>query len=598
MTKRHRAGWIVLMGLLLLVISASRVTRIAEMTMNRDEVWSAWQTFGTPGEIIRWTPYDWPPLYYLTLGGWRALAGAQPVVLRYLSNLVFLIGAASLYRVGRRLRGDSAGVIGALAFAGLGYAILLSIEVRGYALLLGLGPLALWLTLRYFDHPGWRRGLLLAVLLAAMFYTSTTAIGAYLVLGLYTLVVYRRAIWRWWLPGCLGALLASPEIVNKIGLGATRIAATQTLTPPPLPEALANLLWRYAGDGVTIWALLLVAITAWILYRRKQSNRSTWGLLVWVGLMPLVMYALNPVLGFFGARYSWWWMIGAALWVGIGAASLRRALLTGLAALLVVLAFLPIPTTGEYNIFGDHSPLGENFVWLTQHMQPGDVFLLDPLNECGALEEWDYYTRVYFPNGLRFVTAPGVERRVWFVSFNGRQDEAVQASLDAGYQAGIFVGPPNCLFRLYEAPPDTVGIPFTNGMRFHGAEVIENGVPRTGPQAWHEGETVTLRLWWSADKQIDLDYSTLTELVDKNGVVVDSFDGPPQLQDAPQATSQWETGRYYTEGRLFTLPYPSGSLSYRALLAVYFWQDGVRLEAPGVDENGLLPLSVLTVRSY
>ncbi|MCB9456869.1 MAG: glycosyltransferase family 39 protein [Anaerolineaceae bacterium] len=594
----RRAGWILLAGVLLLVIAASRVTRIAEMTMNRDEVWSAWQSFGSPEEIVRWTPYDWPPLYYLTLAGWRELVGPQPVALRYLSNLVFLLGAASLYRVGRRLRGEVAGIVAALAYAALGYAILLSIEVRGYALLMGLGPLALWLTLRYFDHPGWRRGLPLAVVLAAMFYTNVTSAVAGLVLCLATLVIYRRRVWRWWLPGGVAALLALPEIVNKAGLGVSRVAGTQTLTPPPLPEALANLLWRYAGNAVTVWALLLVAITVWTLVRQRGWQRQTVALLLWVGLMPLVMYLLNPLLGFFGARYSWWWMMGAALWVGWGAVYLRREVITGLVALLVALAFVPVPTVGEYNIFGEHSPLGENFAWLTEHMQVGDVFLLDPSQACGATEEWDYYTRVYFPNGLRFVAAPGDEPRIWYVAFDGRQDAATQAALSADYVRDVFVGPPGCLFQLYQGPPDRAGVLFSNGMRFHGAEVLENGVPRTGPLVWHEGETVTLRLWWSAGEPVDLDYSVTTILLNKGGVQVDGFDGPPQVLDAPQATSQWQPGRYYTEERRFTLPYPSGSGGYRVYLAVYFWEDAIRLDAPGVDENGLLYLLSLPVRAY
>jgi hypothetical protein len=594
----RRARWILLVGALLLLVVASRVTRIAEMTMNRDEVWSAWQSFGTPAEIIRWTPYDWPPLYYLTLGGWRELAGPHPVALRYLSNLVFLVGAVALYRVGRRLRGEIAGIIAALAYAALGYAILLSIEVRGYALLMGLGPLALWLTLRYFDHPRWRRGLPLAVVLAAMFYTNVTAAVAGLVLVLYTLIVYRRAVWRWWLPGGLAALLALPEIANKAGLGVSRVVATQTLTPGALPEALANLLWRYAGYTVTVWALLLAGITVWIVYRQTTWSRRTLALLVWVGVMPLVMYLLNPLLGFFGARYSWWWMMGAALWVGWGAACLRREVAAGLAVLLAVMAFWPIPAEGEYNIFGQHSPLGENFAWLTRHMQPGDVFLLDDSQACGALEEWDYYTRVYFPNGLRFVDAPGVEPRIWYVAFDGQQDAALQAALAEQHVRDVFVGPPGCLFQLYQGPPDMAGIPFSNGMRFHGADVMENGVPRTEPNVWHEGETVTLRLWWSADEPLDLDYSVATVLLNKNGVTVDSFDGPPQVTDAPQETSRWQTGRYYTEARRVTLPYPSGSGGYGVYLAVYFWEDAVRLDAPGVGDDGLLYLRSLSVRSY
>ena len=39
----------------------------------------------------------------------------------------------------------------------------------------------------------------------------------------------------------------------------------------------------------------------------------------------------------------------------------------------------------------------------------------------------------------------------------------------------------------------------------HGAEVIVDGLPWSGPLVRHEGEAIKLRLWWSADRQIERD---------------------------------------------------------------------------------------------
>ena len=144
--------------------------------MNPDEVWSVWQTFGTPEQIMHWTPYDWPPGYYLTLGLWRRLTGQHPIMLRYLSILAFLIGSSCLFRLSRRLHGVNAALLVMPIYAALGYGILLSVEVRGYALLLGLLPTGVLAdacaTLIILSL---KRALLLALSLAAMFYVSVTS---------------------------------------------------------------------------------------------------------------------------------------------------------------------------------------------------------------------------------------------------------------------------------------------------------------------------------------------------------------------------------------------------------------------------------------
>lgn len=599
MTQRYQK-WIVVITVLL-VVAASRFTRLDEMAMNPDEVWSAWQTLGTPAQVLQWTPYDWPPLYYLTLGAWRELTSPYPTTLRVLSVLAFMLGTAFTYRLMRRC-GESAAILAMLAYAALGYIILLSIEVRGYALLLALMPLAVWLTRRYFDHPRWRRAIPLALVLAAMFYTSMTSVGAIAMLGIYSLVVYRQAIWRWWLPGLIAGLLVLPEMLTKWGIATARVKATATLTPLPLFEALADLFARYTGYTVVIWVLLFLIATVLIVYRRGLRDSRTLAVALWVFVIPVLLYFLNPILGFFSARYAWWVMIGIALWTGWGLSHLPRIGRTGAALLLVGMAFYPLPAEGEYNIWALRSPLAENFEWLRDHLHGGDVMLLDSANECGSGEEWDYYLRAYFPNGLQFVNRLEGYRRIWYMIFDGRQDSTIQQTLNTTHIPGVFVGPPRCLFRLYEAPPNMAGIAFENGMRFHGAEVIVNNLPWSGPLVRHEGEAVKLRLWWSADRRIERDYSVgIYFLRENSSHILTQTDSAPQVvfpQDAPQATSQWSPGGYYVEERDLTLPYPTRDDDYELHLAVYYWEDQVRVSAPGVNADTFLLLAKLKVKAY
>lgn len=78
LTSRH---WVLVTALLLL-IAASRSLRWPDLLMNPDEVWSVWQSVGSPLEIIRRTPYDWPPGYFLLMGFWQALVGTEPLRMR------------------------------------------------------------------------------------------------------------------------------------------------------------------------------------------------------------------------------------------------------------------------------------------------------------------------------------------------------------------------------------------------------------------------------------------------------------------------------------------------------------------------------------
>src|SRR5690349_14394938 len=90
---------ILILVAVLLIIFASRITRLPTLDMEKDEVWSVWQTFGTPQQIVSWTPYDWLPTYYFAVGIWQNLTGINPLTLRLLSVFTFLIGVALLYRV-------------------------------------------------------------------------------------------------------------------------------------------------------------------------------------------------------------------------------------------------------------------------------------------------------------------------------------------------------------------------------------------------------------------------------------------------------------------------------------------------------------------
>src|SRR5215475_6323628 len=153
---RPRAIYPVTFALIILMVGRIFHLNVAVQEFHTDEVWSVWQLIGSHTDYTRDT--NWPPLYYILLDGWWRVVGLQPVALRMLSLFIFLIGEACLYRAIRRLRNESAALLAVLAFGGLALNVYLTSQVRPYALVYGLLPIVLWLTMRYFDHPRLWRG--------------------------------------------------------------------------------------------------------------------------------------------------------------------------------------------------------------------------------------------------------------------------------------------------------------------------------------------------------------------------------------------------------------------------------------------------------
>ncbi len=594
----YRPYRVLIVACMLLVVIASRFVRLDDIEMELDEVWSIWQTFGTPQQILQWTPYDWTPTYYLILGMWKAVVGIHPDVLRVLSALAFLPGCAFIYQWMRRLQNEQAGLLAMLTYAALGYGIFLSLQVRAYTFVYMLMPLLLWLTHRYFDRPHLRRAIPLAVCLVAIFYFYLPGALGFVMLGIYTLLIYGRAIWRWWLPGVLALIPALPEIGAKLGLVISRTQATRQLEIAPILEKILELYQSYAGYTFILWIVLFIAATALIVYRQRPIQKRTLALLVWALLGPVMVYYLNPLLGFAQQpRYSFWVMLGIALWIAWGLSYLPRLGIVTASALLMVMLFVPLPIDDYQYIAW---PMARRFDWLKENIRWGDVIVVDPNCDCPSLETWDYFLKVYFPaGGLEFVSAPGDHRRVFYVVFQGREDDDLARAVRENRRFNHFSGSPGFMFQLYESPPDIEGIPFENGMRFHGFDIIENGVPLAGTLVKREGEPVRVRLWWSADHPIELDYSVGLHLVrELDGWMAHQVDGPPQIMDGPQATSQWTTGRYYVEERELRLPYPVGNRTFDIYLTVYQWWDNVRINAPGMDDERLLFLRSIPITAW
>ncbi len=600
--------------LILLAIFLSRAQQLNSITFDIDEVRSAMRAEGDISQIIAWQPDDWPPLYGVMLGSWRAAISDNPLILRSSSLLLFMLATALVYRMMRVLfRGEYA-ALGAMAvFGALGYNIFLSLYLRPYVLAMALFPLVLWLTVRYFNRPTLWRAILPGLALGALFYTTYTAIIPFALLGLYTLMKRPRAIWRWGLPVLVLVLLAAPELLRRFQSFSHRVENASSISPllPSFGEGLIKTFREFGGttlEGDSLYlfwfALFIVAVTLLVLNCRRARPIVWWGIFVTLSA-PVILYVMAaiPLFYFYVARYVWWGLVAVPLVIGAGLRFLPRVAWGAVVVVMLALMFRP---AGDYEYRYAPFPFEQVFSWLHGQVEEDDVLLFDKnfcLWGCGdnkfSEEDMVIYYYDQFADGIPLVKEPGNTRRVWYLSQNGWQDPEMKADVETGRVARQFAGPWNFLLRLYEAPPDPQGVLFSNGLRFHGLEIVRDGRALDYPISLDEQETVHMRLWWSVDHPLDRDYSISVQWLRGSNLMV-AADGAPQLihldptqanDPLPAAMTEWKPGQLYVEERDVTMPPLSNPAHPTLYLTVYQWWDGVRLLAPGVNSDRLLPVT-------
>ena len=627
--NRQALWWWAVVCLLLIAISRGRSADLARF--NHDEVRSISSALGTPAQIIAAQPPDWPPLYFLFLSAWRYFIGMNPFLLRYTGVLFFLLANAGVYLLARTLFNRAAALPSMLAFSALGLNIFLSTSLRPYTMSFALYPLAFWCGWRYFSGLRWREGVGFAALLALMFYTAYTAPIAFAVMGVILLVNFPRRWWAWLPIGGLAVLFALPQLLDLFGTSYALNRANVSADVPlnPAGDGLLGYWWfRYVaffGHVAPVWMLIVILAIGWAVWKERKPTPTTVTLIAIVAGMPLFIATLGTGMGFAESRYWWGISLAFALLIGYGWSFAPRVLQVGLGAFCVGVMFVHIPE-GKFSYGLGELPthFEDAFTVLAQQWQGGDVLILDerckgnPEYErpfCGYPEEWDYYQMTYFPNGgLTLTDSPSNHRRVWFFhNQNGVEARQLQAVQD-GRLPSVFVGPPTFLFQLYVAPPNSVGIGYANGLRFHGYEIIDpllNNQVNDGVLVRREGESIRIRLWWSVDEPLTADYSTAlhiaTDITQPAIISVDGIPQPVSLQPNVTSsqrgeTSTWMPNTFYVDERVLSIP-SDVSLKYmlsdlQLYLTVYQWWDGQTIPNAHTHDNGRMLLRPMRLLAY
>jgi hypothetical protein len=600
LTGTRSQGWLWLVALLL-AIFAMRVHTIDATHMRDDEEIAFRTTENRPVGYTIWynTQQDvHAPTWFVSFWAWQQFVGSGEFTARVYSILLTMFTLAVIYRLGRRWFGTAeAGMFAVAAFGVNAYALIYSLEIRPYALVMLVAALSMWAYTCWLAKPTWRRALLWGASAALLLWIHYYLAFLVIVQAVFTLLRrpsrrvliqavgaggFALLLWLPLLPVFVGQVLHLAEEEVKSGdFRGLGIGSTTELTSLPAILDLATII---SNGAIVLYALVL--LTGIVMLRR---NRHYWLALAWAFGVPVVNLLINLVASVYTQRYVTYLSVGLALALGAALAALPRRYgarwlaLIGFCAVSLWLLPAQMPV---------RTPYRDIFQTMSRLSQPDDVVYMLKAGEEGHWIRWQvthYLTPALNANLLDDMTAARDARRVWFVTGDWFADDVQAAfrSLEATHPLQRVLGDCNrewCfLAQLLEAPPHTEPILFGADMAFWGHDIT-----RVSESA------VDLRLWWRVETPPREDYSIGVQLLDAGGSLVAQTDGPiNHYASEIFQTSRLEAGKIYIDHRTLSLPSDLPPGDYTLILIVYQPWDGVRLSvADGADHLLLQSLTI------
>ncbi len=535
------------------------------------------------------------PLHYLMLNIWVDLAGESELAMRFLSLVPGVLLLPLLFQLGREMAGRKAGILAALFAAISPSLIWLSQDVRNqYTLAILFTTAATWLLIKAstpstISSKRRKFGLWIGYVILGTFavYGHYYALFGLLAHGLYLWFTpgRRRFLLQWIISGGVIFLFFLPWL-TEVWSGLLKAGQLSDPGSPELTTHLVSvgreLLIGSSLDGAwTRWLFLGALFFVLLGFVDLRPKKTGWAAMLvgWLCGAALVIFLVRFSRSTFNEFYI---SVAAPAWLllltaGVSAWWKRggwRRIVT-VVTLLVILSVTAISLRNYYFVPTHSRTLGyrQMAAYVSEHAQQGDLFIThfpDP-----AL---DYYLRdVPIPRRINPQTTGmsdvEVEQdladffedydRAWFVPYNHSiwdKENVVPRWLDYHLlheqeaqldRITLQTFRPQRTANVVTYPLD---LDLENELVLDTVYVTVDGRPvdLQQPLTLHGGSMLKVSLLWSAQQNLDQDYTMFAHVLDEDGSMVAQHDGIPLFGTRPTYT--WLEGEQLLDRHELVLP--------------------------------------------
>jgi mannosyltransferase len=562
------------------------------------------------------------PAYFGSLALWEDFTGSSEFALRYYSALWSILSVAATFAVGKRLFHPMVGVAAAFFVAFNGFSIYYAQEARMYAMLAGVGALAMWAFVRFAqlamqpysgeikrnwigDLAKW--GFAFCLLNALGEYTHVSYALVMLSQGVMASLMLANLAWRVMQGKLPFALLAQVfglyVLFNIISLVLFApwigVAVSQTSAQPnisnvmPLSDVL-RMIQGWFGFGISFevgiggMAGVMYALLIFGLLSVPNSRKNAW----WALLLPLVWFGLS-VAGYLALnlydRYLRFLLpaqIAFALAVARGAWALWEIVprhprpitrllpkFTALVAVLAIgwtqLSILPALYHGMNYQRDDYRGLA---AMIESQTGENDAVIL---SSAGLQEIFGYYyhgTAPVYPLPIGEDIAGDTQSvidssELIYAVFYGEGEQDPEHLVESTLTANAFPIDSHWIgdIRLvrYASPaefgnPTEADLLFGDNIRLLSYALSDTSLSPNG--------VLQIQLQWETDAVLETRYKIFLQLLDANGALVAQRDTEPSGNQA--FTTIWALGETIVDNHALALPnLPAGD--YTLILGLY-----------------------------
>lgn len=598
----------------LLLAAGLRGFQIGAQPLRGDEAFSV--TFAQlpwPEMLRVWAAGEpHPPLHFIFLKSWMALAGESDLAVRWPGMLAALVTVALMYRLSRQWFGRRAGVLAALLGAFSPFLIWYAQDGRMYPFMTALTLAALGETWQAAHHNSTRRwslaggwwlldlfnhyfsGFALAATLTALAIAPGTR-RAWRRAGLMALIV--SALYLPWAVFVSGGLAGQVKNWPLNDLGWRVLAAYSV----GVIEHGAQGWTAWLGAGAFAILMLAGARCGW----RGSRDATLWLATVVIGV-PVLCIAVTAPRSAFAERF----ILSAAPFALMLAAPGLRALRPRRGLLLVGALAAGALVSQMHAQFDPAFRKSPDWRALMAHLEAspraGEVMLVNYPDPA-------FYH--YYRAGLPVETAPPAPwpqsgEATTVAQLERLRDRYAHIRFlfqpDPGYDSQGFVGAwleDYCektddrfvdVFRVqsFDTPAGSLAarrplvVEFERGLRLTGYRFVNPGP--------HAGDSLRLTLFWEARAPLAEAYTVFVHFVASDGFYIAGADGVPRNGDRPTFT--WAAGETIIDPRLIPLPHDLPPGEYFVEVGWYAPDSGERLRTSDGADKVRLPQAVVVER--